>query len=179
MKTTRVTGCVVTHNNIRSIEKTLESLLTYTRGVDFKLSSSTKFLDRRNARTGQGEVPCRPNYPKQGRTGASARGTTPYSGDSTPITTPSSTPISMIQERRVDSSGFLDANGDIGLASPKICFPDGRPQILGKRNPTRCATLPPAACAATANRAKSCANTPCSTRTGPNPSTSRTPRAAS
>ena len=31
---------------------------------------------------------------------------------------------------------FMDENEDIGLASPRICFPEGREQILGKRNPS-------------------------------------------
>ncbi|HBL40034.1 MAG TPA: hypothetical protein DDY98_00065 [Ruminococcaceae bacterium] len=30
---------------------------------------------------------------------------------------------------------YMDEHPEIGLLSPKICFPDGRPQILGKRNP--------------------------------------------
>ncbi|MDY5934618.1 MAG: glycosyltransferase family 2 protein, partial [Oscillospiraceae bacterium] len=30
---------------------------------------------------------------------------------------------------------YMDENPDIGLLSPRICFPDGRDQILGKRNP--------------------------------------------
>ena len=29
----------------------------------------------------------------------------------------------------------MDNNKDVGVVSPKICFPDGREQILGKRNP--------------------------------------------
>mgnify|MGYP002513847703 CR=1 FL=1 len=32
-------------------------------------------------------------------------------------------------------AAFLDNNGDIGMASPEIRFPDGRLQVLGKRNP--------------------------------------------
>ena len=30
---------------------------------------------------------------------------------------------------------YMEKNQDIGLLSPRICFPDGRDQILGKRNP--------------------------------------------
>ena len=30
---------------------------------------------------------------------------------------------------------YMEAHPEIGLLSPKICFPDGRSQILGKRNP--------------------------------------------
>ena len=30
---------------------------------------------------------------------------------------------------------YMEENTDIGLLSPRICFPDGRDQILGKRNP--------------------------------------------
>ena len=33
-------------------------------------------------------------------------------------------------------SGFFDANPDVGIACPATFFPDGRPQLLPKRNPT-------------------------------------------
>ena len=31
---------------------------------------------------------------------------------------------------------YMDEHEDIGLLSPRICFPDGREQILGRRNPS-------------------------------------------
>ena len=30
---------------------------------------------------------------------------------------------------------YLEEHEDIGMLAPKICFPDGRMQILGKRDP--------------------------------------------
>ncbi len=37
MDTYTVTGCIVTHNNESTIEKTVESLLSFTKGVNFRL----------------------------------------------------------------------------------------------------------------------------------------------
>ena len=33
-----VTGCIVTHNNMSSIDETISTLLEHTKGVDFKLA---------------------------------------------------------------------------------------------------------------------------------------------
>ncbi|HOU11141.1 MAG TPA: glycosyltransferase family 2 protein [Clostridiales bacterium] len=136
MKTTRVTGCVVTHNNIRSIEKTLESLLTYTRGVDFKL-----FVVDNSSTDGTPEL-VREKFPaveliETGENRGFGAGHNTVLGrldaDYHAIINPD---IDIKEDVVSILAAFLDANGDIGLASPKICFPDGRPQILGKRNPT-------------------------------------------
>ena len=37
MAVTTVSGCIVTYNNMRTIEKTVSTLLEYTKGVDFTL----------------------------------------------------------------------------------------------------------------------------------------------
>lgn len=136
MKTTRVTGCVVTHNNIRSIEKTVESLLAYTKGVDFKL-----FVVDNSSTDGTPEL-IRAKYPAvelietgENRGFGAGHNTVLEKLDSDyhAIINPD---IDIQEDVVAILAAFLDANGDIGLASPKICFPDGRPQILGKRNPT-------------------------------------------
>ena len=136
MKTTRVTGCVVTHNNIRSIEKTLESLLEHTTGVEFKL-----FVVDNSSTDGTPEL-IREKFPaveliETGENRGFGAGhnvvLSRLDSDYHAIINPD---IDIQQDVVAALAAFLDANEDIGLASPKICFPDGRPQILGKRNPT-------------------------------------------
>ena len=46
---------------------------------------------------------------------------------------------SIIKKKRIVSAtikDFLESNEDVGMVSPEIRFPDGRLQILGKRNPS-------------------------------------------
>lgn len=130
-----VTGSIVTYNNISTIPKTLETLFEQTKDVDFKLyildngssDGTTEFIEN--------------NYP-----------------DVTVIRSPKNVGFGAghnIIIDRVDSkyhviinpdivlnenvigklTEYMDDNPEIGLLSPRICFPDGRDQILGKRNP--------------------------------------------
>ena len=130
----KVTGCIVTHNNMHSIKKTLDSLLEFTR-ADFKLyvvdNSSTdgtpEFIEQ--------------NYPQlelirnAGNTGFGAghnliidRLDSKYHVVINPDITVRDDAISALAD-------YLEEHEDIGLLGPKICFPDGRMQILGKRDP--------------------------------------------
>lgn len=130
-----VTGSIVTYNNISTIPKTLETLFEQSKDVDFKLyildngssDGTTEFIEN--------------NYP-----------------DVTVIRSPKNVGFGAghnIIIDRVDSkyhviinpdivlnenvigklTEYMDDNPEIGLLSPRICFPDGRDQILGKRNP--------------------------------------------
>lgn len=169
----KVTGCIVTHNNMHSIKKTLDSLLEFTR-ADFKLyvvdNSSTdgtpEFIEQ--------------SYPQlelirnAGNTGFGAghnlvmdRLDSKYHVVINPDITVKDDAISALAD-------YLEEHEDIGILAPKICFPDGRMQILGKRDP-KIKYLLPAACATKRSRAGSCANTQCSTRTTQSPLTLRTP----
>ena len=102
----KVTGCIVTHNNMHSIKKTLDSLLEFTR-ADFKLyvvdNSSTDGTpeDRLDSK---------------------------YHVVINPDITVKNDAISALAD-------YLEEHEDIGMLAPKICFPDGRMQILGKRDP--------------------------------------------
>ena len=130
----KVTGCIVTHNNMHSIKKTLDSLLEFTR-ADFKLyvvdNSSTdgtpEFIEQ--------------NYPQlelirnAGNTGFGAghnlvmdRLDSKYHVVINPDITVKDDAISALAD-------YLEEHEDIGMLAPKICFPDGRMQILGKRDP--------------------------------------------
>ena len=130
----KVTGCIVTHNNMHSIKKTLDSLLEFTR-ADFKLyvvdNSSTdgtpEFIEQ--------------NYPQlelirnAGNTGFGAghnlvmdRLDSKYHVVINPDITVKNDAISALAD-------YLEEHEDIGMLAPKICFPDGRMQILGKRDP--------------------------------------------
>jgi len=136
MKPKRVTGCVVTHNNIHAIEKTVESLLENTKGVDFKL-----FVVDNSSTDGTPEL-IREKYPAvelietgENRGFGAGHNTVLERLDSDyhAIINPD---IDIQEDVVAELAAFLDGNEDIGLVSPRICFPDGRPQILGKRNPT-------------------------------------------
>ena len=123
----KVTGCIVTHNNMHSIKKTLDSLLEFTR-ADFKLyvvdNSSTdgtpEFIEQ--------------NYPQlelirnAGNTGFGAghnliidRLDSKYHVVINPDITVRDDAISALAD-------YLEEHEDIGLLGPKICFPDGRMQ---------------------------------------------------
>ena len=111
----KVTGCIVTHNNMHSIKKTLDSLLEFTR-ADFKLyvvdNSST------DGNTGFGA----------GHNLIIDRLDSKYHVVINPDITVRDDAISALAD-------YLEEHEDIGLLGPKICFPDGRMQILGKRDP--------------------------------------------
>lgn len=172
----KVTGCIVTHNNMHSIKKTLDSLLEFTR-ADFKLyvvdNSSTdgtpEFIEQ--------------NYPQlelirnAGNTGFGAghnliidRLDSKYHVVINPDITVRDDAISALAD-------YLEEHEDIGLLGPKICFPDGRMQILGKRDP-KIKYLFASRLRNEENRASSCANMQCSTRTIQSPLTLKTHPAA-
>ena len=131
-----VSGCIVTHNNMRTIKGTLDSLLKYTEGVDFKLY----IVD--NLSTDGTPAFIKENYPQveviePGTNNGFGSGhnevkdiiTSKYHAIINPDILIDSDVIKIMADR-------MDADESIGLLSPKIVFPDGRLQILGKRMPT-------------------------------------------
>lgn len=135
MKPYTVTGCIVTHNNMRSIKETLDSLLRSTAGTPFKLY----VVD--NLSTDGTPDFIKANYPEveliintenrgfgAGHNVVLGRLESKYHAVINPD-------ISVTEDVVSKIAAFLEENEDIGLVSPRICFPDGREQILGKRNP--------------------------------------------
>ena len=130
-----VSGCIVTHNNMATIRCTLETLLSNTQGVDFTLfvvdnlsTDGTPELIRREYP--QVEVILSPD-----NRGFGAGHNTVLDRLTSEFHAIINPDISMDDNVLYKLASFLRENPDIGLVSPRICFPDGREQILGKRNP--------------------------------------------
>lgn len=135
----KVSGCIVTHNNMHTIERTLQTLLRETRGVDFKLY----IVD--NLSTDGTPAFIREQFGDDPRVELIEPHTNNGFGAGHNLVIPllDSTYHAIInpdvilrEDVLAKLSAYLDDHADIGLLSPRICFPDGRDQILGKRNPT-------------------------------------------
>ena len=131
----RVTGSIVTYNNMKTIDKTLSTLFEFTKDIDFKLY----VVD--NVSTDGTPDYIEKTYPQvevirmdknigfgAGHNVAIKRIESQYHVIINPD-------IVMIENAIKKMAEYMDENGDIGLLSPRIAFPDGRDQILGKRNP--------------------------------------------
>ena len=130
----KVTGCIVTYNNMKTIKKAIDTILEYT-DENFRL-----YVVDNNSTDGTPKF-IRENYPE---VCVIETGTNSGFGAGHNIVLPMLSseyhivinPDIVINENAIEKIiDFMDANPDIGLLSPKICFPDGREQILGKRNP--------------------------------------------
>ena len=130
-----VSGSIVTFNNISTIEKTLETIFTQTKDIDFKL-----YIVDNGSSDGTPEF-VEKNYPQvsvirnEKNVGFGA-------GHNIIINSVESSyhaiinPDIVLKENVIKKMvDYMEENQDIGLLSPRICFPDGRDQILGKRNP--------------------------------------------
>lgn len=129
-----VTGCIVTYNNIATIDKAVSSLLKCT-AADFRL-----FIVDNGSTDGTPEH-IEKNYPEVtvirsgGNIGFGAGHNfimDRLDSDYHVIINPD---ISVRDDVISKLASYLDENPDIGLVSPEIRFPDGRLQILGKKNP--------------------------------------------
>ena len=126
-----VTGGIVTFNNISTIAKTLETIFAQTKGVDFKLyvldngsnDGTTEFIEQ--------------NYPEV-TVIKSEKNVGFGAGHNVIINMIDSkyhaviNPDIVLNENVIGKlTDYMDENPEIGLLSPRICFPDGRDQILG------------------------------------------------
>ena len=127
-----VSGSIVTFNNISTIEKTLETIFTQTKDIDFKL-----YIVDNGSSDGTPEF-VEKNYPQvsvirnEKNVGFGA-------GHNIIINSVESSyhaiinPDIVLKENVIKKMvDYMEENQDIGLLSPRICFPDGRDQILGK-----------------------------------------------
>lgn len=131
----KVTGCIVTYNNMKSIKKTIDTVLEFTNPDDFRL-----YVVDNGSSDGTPEF-IRENYPE---VCLIETNTNNGFGSGHNIVLPMLTsqyhivinPDIVIKDEAINNIvEFMDNNPEIGVVSPKICFPDGREQILGKRNP--------------------------------------------
>lgn len=134
MMNNHITGCIVTYNNMSTIDNAVKSLLECT-AASFGL-----FVVDNGSTDGTPEYIER-NYPSVTviRTNANLgfgaghnfimdRLNSKYHVIINPDIIVKDDVISKMAE-------YLDDNADIGLLSPEIRFPDGRLQVLGKKNP--------------------------------------------
>ncbi len=130
-----VTGSIVTYNNMSTIDKTLETLFEFTKDVDFKL-----YVVDNCSTDGTVEF-IKENYPQvelivQSENVGFGAGhnvvINKINSDYHIVINPDIVFIENAVKKMVD---YLNKNKDIGLLAPKICYPDGSIQILGKKNP--------------------------------------------
>lgn len=130
-----VTGSIVTYNNISTIAKTLETLFGETRDIDFKL-----YVLDNGSSDGTPEY-IEKNYPdvtviRSGKNvGFGAGHNIIINQVESKYHAVINPDIVLTQNAIKKMADYMDGNPEIGLLSPRICFPDGRDQILGKRNP--------------------------------------------
>ena len=130
-----VSGCIVTYNNKRTINDTLKTIFEFTKDIDFKL-----YVVDNGSTDGTVEL-IKENYPQinliqTGENIGFGKGhnhiidelDSKYHFIINPDIILCDNVIRKIAE-------YFENNSDAGIVSPKICFPDGRLQILGKRNP--------------------------------------------
>lgn len=134
-----VSGCIVTYNNMRTIEKTLSTLLECTRGVDFKLyivdNASTdgtpQFIRERFGGDGRVEI-----IERQTNDGFSAGHDSILDRLTSEFHAVINPDVIVRDDVLEQMASYMREHPDIGLLSPRIRFPDGRDQVLGKRDPT-------------------------------------------
>ncbi|MBP3442860.1 MAG: glycosyltransferase family 2 protein [Clostridia bacterium] len=130
-----VTGSIVTYNNMSTIDMTLKTLYEYTKDIDFKL-----YVVDNNSTDGTVEY-IKENYPqveliamKENKGFGAGHNEVIRLIDSEyhAIINPDIVFVENAIKKMVE---YLELNKDIGILSPKICFPNGKEQILGKKNP--------------------------------------------
>ena len=130
----KVTGCIVTYNNIRTIGKAIDSLLKYTH-CDFRLI----IVD--NGSTDGTKEFIKEKYPSlelietEKNIGFGAGHNLIMDSLDSEYHAIINPDIILRDDVISKMAGYLEEHPETGMLSPKIEFPDGRPQILGKRIP--------------------------------------------
>lgn len=135
MSSSTVSGCIVTYNNMRTIDNAVDSLLKHT-ALPFKLFA----VD--NSSTDGTPQHLREAYPsveviESGKNIGFGAGHNfildRLDSDYHAIINPDIVIRDDVLSKMAD---YMDNHPDIGMLSPQIRFPNGKPQILGKLNPT-------------------------------------------
>ncbi len=130
----KITGCIVTYNNIRTIDKAVRTVLNCTK-CDFKLYA-----------VDNGSTDGTPEYIEERfpevtvlRTGENIGFGAGHNfiidrldSDYHAVINPD---VILKDDIISNMADYLDSHPECGMLSPKILFPDGRDQILGKRVP--------------------------------------------
>ena len=135
MENYTVSGCIVTHNNMSSIDDTLRSLFEYTKDVSFKLyvvdnlsTDGTPEFIRQNYPQVELILPGTNNGFGSGHNEVLEQLTSKYHAIINPDIIINSDILKVMADK-------MDEDETAGMLSPRIRFPDGKPQILGKRMP--------------------------------------------
>ncbi|MBP3939198.1 MAG: glycosyltransferase family 2 protein [Clostridia bacterium] len=130
-----VTGSIVTFNNMSTIDTALKTLFEFTKDVDFKL-----FVVDNNSTDGTVEH-IKANYPQveviehKKNVGFGAGHNVAINLIDSKYHVVINPDIVFVENSIKKMVEYLDANEDIGILSPKICYPNGKEQILGKKYP--------------------------------------------
>lgn len=134
----KVSACIVTFNNIKYIGKTVGTLLGFTQGVDLTLYIVDNGSTDGTIELLEQEFDNAPNL-KIIRTdlnngfGAGHNEILNIIDSDYHVVV---NPDILIADDVIEKMAiYMQEHSDIDLLSPKICFPDGRPQMLGKRSP--------------------------------------------
>ncbi len=130
----KVTGCIVTYNNIRTIETAVRTVLDST-ACGFRL-----YVVDNGSTDGTVEL-IRDKFP--GVTLIQMKSNVGFGAGHNHILNMLDSdyhaiinPDVIIKDDIIsDMAAYLDGHPDVGMLSPRIRFPDGRPQVLGKRVP--------------------------------------------
>ncbi|MCM1544647.1 MAG: glycosyltransferase family 2 protein [Ruminococcus sp.] len=131
-----VSGCIVTYNGKKIIERTISSVLESTKGVDFQL-----FIVDNNSTDGTPDF-IRERFPQvtvieskaNSGFGAGHNKVIPFLNSKYHVVI--NPDIILKDDVITELANYADTDDRIGLLSPQILFEDGTLQKLGKRNPT-------------------------------------------
>lgn len=130
-----VTASIVTFNNMSTIDKTLQTLFEYTKDINFKLY----VVD--NLSTDGTPDFISSNYPQvevirlEENIGFGEGHNVVFRMIDSEYHFVINPDIVLIENSIKIMVDYLQKNPDIGLLSPKVCYPNGKEQILGKKVP--------------------------------------------
>lgn len=134
----KVSACIVTFNNIKYIGKTVGTLLGFTQGVDLTLYIVDNGSTDGTIELLEQEFDKSPNLKiiktdlNNGFGAGHNEILSIIDSDYHVVLNPDIVIADDVIEKMAI---YMQEHNDIDLLSPKICFPDGRAQMLGKRSP--------------------------------------------
>ncbi|MEG1757213.1 MAG: glycosyltransferase family 2 protein [Oscillospiraceae bacterium] len=132
----KVSVCIVTYKCCEKCREAIASLLAHTKGVDLKI-----YIVDNNSRDGtleklKAEFPCITTIQNPDNKGFGHGHNAVLElldSDYHAVVNPD---ILLDRDALTELCEYMEKNSDIGLITPKICFPDGRDQQLPKRDPS-------------------------------------------
>lgn len=132
---TKVSVCIVTYNNAGQVEKTIESLLRYTKGVDmhiFVVDNASSDITVESLQENYPQVEVLSLKENRGFGAGHNRILPRLKSDYHVIVNPD---ILVDGDVLTQMAAYMDEHPEVGLLSPKLLFPNGEVQVLAKRNP--------------------------------------------